>query len=115
MNTVICLEDFKSRLEKLKKSGPSNNSRGICYQVVWITGIHLHAGFPTVYSVVKFVSDLSEGWPHHSGVGPYPVPKAQPRQYDLWKGEQGRLRWDLVDYLIVQAEKKIAELTQKSE
>ena len=113
---LINLIDFQSRLLALRDRGkPLKESRGICYQIMFLDGIYFEGWYKKTYSVVTLVSELSKGWPHHSGDHTWPVPAPLNPTDKLWESEQGKLRWDLVDYLIVQAEKKMAELTQKSE
>lgn len=68
---------------------------GICYNADRIsTGVN---GSFDAYAVVE---TFSLGWEKHSGKGMVPVPHRYNANDNKWKGTQGALRYELLDFLI---------------
>jgi hypothetical protein len=87
-------------LEELKEAGPTLNDMGICTNVSDLT----HGEFGSLD-----ISHLAMSWPQHSGNHTFPIPSTNKKfdskdYYDnhdrKWKGRQGLLRRDLLNYLI---------------
>lgn len=100
-------EDVIVALEQVKRIRWWNKEarNGICLNLVILCGREM----------TKFVSVNSIGWKHRTWSGMYPVPCDRLKDYplkcrysmlrgnlifNLWWGEQGKLRRDLCDHLI---------------
>ena len=94
----------------IRDTGPTTKREGICINASTLTG----------YDCIDIICDLALHWPDHSGDIVFPVIGLddyflhKEEDGDLWdrSTERGRLRWDLLHYLI---EKTTPEKPQTGE
>lgn len=110
MNKAIKSEILTS-LKSLKNRGPSDESFGICNNLSKYSNRHV----TEFWDAYGFVKQYSRGWKHHSGDVDYPVPGPETKgawtlsHYNKWNKNtrHGRLRWQLLNYLIKKLEKEL--------
>lgn len=96
------LKELKYNLIRLRKD-QTNKSYGICYNL----------DHPKAY---EFVRVFSWGWKKHTGNADYPVPRINERLDffgilpDLWSGEEGELRKELLEFLIRKVKREIKRI-----
>ena len=97
-------------LINIRDNGAENKKFGICLNVQ----IQIHSSIADTKDIYLFINDMSQGWPHHSGMENYPIPSTNKKilsasaYYDtrynspnrLWQGRQRYLRNDLIKYMI---------------
>lgn len=104
-------------LKNIKANGPSDLDSGICHNVERRVTKDQNIQMP--FEVREKMRQLFRDWPNYSGdqVFPIPHPRKWNSQYFAYKnlstwskrGEYGRSRWALVDWMIEQLEKELAE------
>ena len=102
-----------AELRHLKRFGPSDLELGICYHCDTFESLGPRLLCKEVY----------RGWPHYSGNPIYPVPSPAVssgldeeelfyKGGNMWVGDYGKLRLNLLDYLIEYFTKLVLELEQ---
>jgi hypothetical protein len=98
-------------LKDIKKK-PHNLASGICYNFEY--HINNRSMITLHYAMNNYNFDFMD-WPEYSGDPDYPIwssaqcsPEDAYDKYDLWskKSKYGKLRWQLLDWLIEQFESK---------
>lgn len=109
---------FLETLKAIKEFGPKRQHAGICANSDLYRTDKENLGW---YECYKFVRDYSSDWSSYSGVAGYPIPSTlagmcpeecfneHVLEYNLWdkETEYGRLRWELLDYLIERVEEDL--------
>lgn len=98
-------------LEAIKDGNIREEDCGLCYNVCELCIDY--------YVPNEIISWYSYQWPKHSGVEEYPVPspfigKSPEQMYnerELWEGEYGVLRYELLDFLIEVLSKDLEKQT----
>lgn len=95
----------------LQQDSPSKPAEGICANI----------GMKDIGILYSEFGNLISDWPYFSGELEFPIPSTDPNivtpmmQYlrggNLWEGEQGQLRWNLVQFAI---DKLTAQLKEES-
>jgi hypothetical protein len=98
-------------LKDIKKK-PHNPLAGICFNFEWHENNFLNKDLDAVLMQYEiFIS----GWPNYSGIKRYPVPHTKYKDPEMayancnkWSksSKYGRMRWELLDWLIEQFESK---------
>lgn len=91
-------QELLKALKTLKANGPIFPHSGIC--------ANLDAIFDDFFEFRITFHEIYKKWPKFSGSLVYPIAE-HPEYYDnpfKWEGESGKLRWELVDFLIQQLE-----------
>ena len=93
-------------LEEIKNEGPVDSCSGICNNIKSIIdNCNVHRQFE------YYAPYFWEEWKHYSGNKIFPVPDpegVQSAEYMFeytrkhWEGKYGKLRWDLLEYLLEQ-------------
>lgn len=90
-----------SALIHLRDNGPfeDHTNMGICYNGA--TFLKLES-FEDANVFYDFIDEESQDWPKYSGRPSYPIKSVEPGEYPYlkWEGEQGALRYELIDFLI---------------
>lgn len=104
-------------LKDIKANGPSHLDSGICHNVELL--VTKGRAIPTPLETMQKMQQLFRNWPNYSDDPSFPIPhpKKPESQYcaymklSTWskRGEYGRSRWALVDWMIEQLEKELAE------
>lgn len=113
MNDLNLEVDMLDALLTIKTSGAFDMNAGICDNVVNLledNGYH----YRTIYDLI---GSISSNWDKFSGNTKYPVPAVkQPtsreefnNSVDMWSGEYGQLRYELLDFLIEELTKKVGD------
>lgn len=90
------------RLRTLRDAGPTGRHTGICGNIDTVSG-----------GYIKQLHVLFKSWPKFSGDVVYPVPgvdRMTPGEafvyiHDVWEGEYGDLRRELLDHCIAELDK----------
>jgi len=108
----------------IKENGADDLGAGICDSVVEYideSGVNLEDNWREAYRVIE---SLSPEWPKFSGVVGHPVPSTNDEltpkgmfghatDYgELWVGEYGALRMELLDFLIEQLTLEVGEYSE---
>ena len=107
-------ESIVKMCQELLDKGPVDPTLGICNSLSQRNG-------QLYYRVVGLFDDIVETWPKFSGSCTYPIPGdgtdyTNPddcfnRVEDLWEGTQGELRFELLQFVIKQCERKTLNLS----
>lgn len=99
-----------------------HGSYGICYLLLKEFNCNPCISYLSFVDVNNYVNKHCEGWKHFSGSYGFPVPSHRENTTPAemfwstksrWSGEYGKMRCDLLDYLIKEARKKVYNTRRK--
>jgi len=91
-------QNFLDGLKEIRDGRIVHKFTGICSNLSDISGKYAY----------PFVGIYACGWGKHSGSVSYPVPRPTMGANDMWSGEYGRRRLELVAFLIAKLEDQLA-------
>lgn len=118
MDDLQLKKDVLQALISIKENGADDLGAGICDNVVEYieeSGVDLEDDYRKVYLVIE---SLSPQWSKFSGDKSYPVPAIGEGispcgefhgSFNMWTGEYGALRMELLDFLIEQLTLEVGE------